>query len=154
MRLSQLLVVVIAATCLFTSEALATATDNQSKVGSTQRRLRSHRTTIADSEERAMTPALTIEEMKALMAEGLNEDAYAIKLGVKDKRDDLTKAGATGLNDFLMTDEYKKLNAYQDFLRNARKVHARAEALEALKKAKANKSKWSSLVKLVRRSHH
>nr|QVE55560.1 RxLR effector protein 59 [Phytophthora cinnamomi] len=151
MRLSHLLVVVIAATCLFTSEALATATDNQSKVGPTQRLLRSYRTTVADSEERAMAPALTIEEMKALMAEGLNEDAYAKRLGVKDKMDDLTKAGATGLVDYLMTDEYKKVNAYQDFLRDARKVHARAEAL---KKAKANKSKWSSLSKLLRRSHH
>ncbi|KAE8975370.1 hypothetical protein PR003_g26880 [Phytophthora rubi] len=144
MRLSQLLVA-IAVTCLFTSDALTTNTDsNQAKL--------SKGTVVNGPIQRRLEVALTIDQMKALMAEGVNEEAYAQRLGVHDRMKKLTEAGGTGLYDFMMTDEYKKINAYQDFLREARREAKRAQEMEALRALKKSKAKinWSSIKKVFR----
>ncbi|KAE9303718.1 hypothetical protein PF008_g22151 [Phytophthora fragariae] len=144
MRLSQLLVV-IAVTCLLTSEALTTNTDsNQAKL--------SKGTVVSGPIQRRLEVALTIDQMKALMAEGVNEEAYAKRLGVHDGVVKLTEAGGTGLHDFMMTDEYKKINAYQDFLREARREAKRTQEMEALRALKKSKAKinWSSIKKVFR----
>nr|AEK81167.1 Avh320 [Phytophthora sojae] len=166
MRVSQLLVVVVA-TCLLTSEALTTTADHQatlSKVavanGPTPRLLRSHRATAGVSEERAFEPALTIAEMQKLMLEGVNEVDYAKRLGITETMANVIDEGYDAMLKFTETDEHKKYMTYRNHLIVKRKAEDEAKRLadrtvrlKALKKAKSRWSTVAAVTKFFRKAH-
>ncbi|ETN10382.1 hypothetical protein F442_07527 [Phytophthora nicotianae P10297] len=128
MRQARALVVLIGVTLLFASEVfpMAPASDQNSNVATptsqVQRLLRTHHTIIkrnAENEERSLMfvePPLSMDDMKAMMKEGISREMYARKLGIAEQMAQFITSGLPGIEEFKGTSEFKKYEFYMNFL--------------------------------------